>query len=89
MHRIIYLDIDLGYKFADVKNEFNLLSKELKIASHGHQVICVLDSAHQTVIKKCDTFSAHADFINSCYPNLAQLQQPVSMPLNELVHISA
>jgi hypothetical protein len=87
MHRIIYLDIDLGYKFADVKNQLNLLSKELSIAGHGYHVVCVLDLAHEIVVKKCDTFSAHAEFIKSCYPNIA-LSQLMYAPITEAVQLT-
>jgi hypothetical protein len=72
MLRIIFLDIDLGYKYADVKNQQELLNKNLKIARHGYYIVCVLHLESETVIKRCNSFSAHSGFIKSCYPNIAQ-----------------
>lgn len=69
MQRIIYLDTHLGYKQADVKNNYQLLSKEIKLRNHGHYIICVLDLGNETIVEKCDSFLSHAGFIKQCYPN--------------------
>ena len=69
MQRIIYLDMEIGYKYADIKNQQELSKKQLEIEKRGYYVVCVLDLASETVIQKCDSFSAHAGFIKNCYPN--------------------
>lgn len=69
MQRIIYLDIDLGYKATEVKNQYQLINKQMEISRQGYHIVCVLDLDNQTVIQKCDSFSAHADFVKKCYPN--------------------
>jgi hypothetical protein len=86
MQQIIYLDSDLGYKFADVKNHKNLVNKQVKLTSKGYHIVCVLDVDTQTIVEKSDSFSAHAAFIEKCYPNLAQSH--VSMnPIKELIAV--
>jgi hypothetical protein len=88
MQRIIYLDTDLGYKFADLKNNQDLLTKENKIAKKGYLVVCVLDVVNNTIISKCDSFEAHVGFIKSCYPNIALEQQSYS-PIREFSLVAA
>jgi hypothetical protein len=78
MERIIYLDNELGYKFADIKNHQDSLNKETKIAKKGYLVVCVLDVVNNTIVSKCDEFEAHVGFIKSCYPNIALDQQSYS-----------
>jgi hypothetical protein len=84
MQRIIYLDNDLGYKIADVKNHQNLLNKQSKLTNLGYHIVCIIDLDSQTISQKGESFSAHSNFINQCYPNIA-FEQPAAMPVNELI----
>jgi hypothetical protein len=68
MQRIIYLDIDLGYKATDVKNQYELMNKQIQIRKHGYYIVCVLDLNNEKITQKCDSFPAHASFIKKCYP---------------------
>jgi hypothetical protein len=68
MQRIIYLDIDLGYKATEVENQYHLMNKQIEITKHGYYIVCVLDLENKTIIQKCDSFSSHAGFIEKCYP---------------------
>jgi hypothetical protein len=84
MERIIYLDNELGYKYADIKNHQDLLSKEHKLTRRGYLIVCVLDLTSQIIIERCETFSIHTDFIKSCYPNI-DLGQNLQSSLPQLV----
>jgi hypothetical protein len=68
MQRIIYLDIDLGYKATDVKNQYQLMNKQIEITKHGYYIVCLVDLDNKLITQKSDSFSAHADFIKKCYP---------------------
>jgi hypothetical protein len=70
MERIIYLDTELGFKYADIKNHHNLLSSQRKLNSCGYFIVCVLDLDSHTIVERCESFSSHAAFIQSCYPNV-------------------
>lgn len=87
MQRIIYLDIDLGYKFADVKTQQNLVNKELKLTRQGHQLICVLNLENGSIVSKGESFQAHAGFVKSCYPNIF-LNEPTYTPIAEYHHLT-
>jgi hypothetical protein len=84
MERIIYLDTDLGYKCADVKNQQDLIKKQLDIAKHGYYTVCVLDLDSDAITQKCDSFSSHAGFIKKCYPKY--LPELVLQPISNGVH---
>lgn len=75
MERIIYLDNELGYKFADVKNHQDLLTKQHKLMSKGYLIVCVLDLNNSTIIEQCESFSSHSTFVKSCYPKIELIQQ--------------
>jgi hypothetical protein len=83
MERIIYLDIDLGYKCADVKNQQDLVHKQLDIARHGYHTVCVLDLDSESITQLSDSFSAHAGFIKKCYPKY--LPEVVLLPINNSI----
>jgi len=84
MERIIYLDTELGYKFADIKNHHDLLSSQHKLNSRGYLIVCVLDLNTLTIVERCESFSSHAAFIQSCYPNI-NLSQHVQSPIPQLI----
>lgn len=75
MERIIYLDNELGYKFADIKNHQDLLTKQNKLMSKGYLIVCVLDLNNSTIIQQCESFSSHSAFVKSCYPKIELSQQ--------------
>ena len=83
MERIIYLDTELGFKYADIKNHHNLLSSQHKLNSCGYFIVCVLDLDSQTILERCESFSSHAAFIQSCYPtvDISKLSQSATTQL--------
>lgn len=84
MQRIIYLDIDLGYKATNAINQYQLIDKQIEITKRGYCIICVLNIDTGTITQKCDSFSAHIDYIQKCYPNFA-INQLLNTPLTELI----
>jgi len=83
MERIIYLDTELGFKYVDIKNHHNLLSSQHKLNSCGYFIVCVLDMDSQTIVERCESFSSHAAFIQSCYPtvDISKLSQSATTQL--------
>jgi hypothetical protein len=86
MHRIIYFDINLGYKATNAINRYQLMDKQIEIIKRGYSIICVLNLDNRTITQKCDSFSTHAGFIEQCYPNIAK-NQISNMPLTELTAV--
>lgn len=66
MHRLIYLDLEYGYKSVDITSKRDLQYKQDLIVESGNHVICTLD-INNTLGSKCDCFDAHADFVKACY----------------------
>ena len=64
MHRIIYFDMNLGYKGVDIKSQQDLLNKQVKIENQGSRIICILDVDGKTVLMKFESFFEHAGFSN-------------------------
>jgi hypothetical protein len=65
MHKIIYRDIDLSYKATNAINQYQLIDTQIEITKRGYYIVCVLNLHNETITQKCDSFSDHADFINS------------------------
>lgn len=68
MYRIIYLDLERGYKSADIHIKAQLQDKLHVLSSHGLRIICVIDLSTNNINLKCTEFDAHANFIKSCFP---------------------
>jgi hypothetical protein len=73
MHKIIYLDIDLGYKATNAINQYQLFDRQIEITKRGYYIVCVLNLHYETITQKCDSFSDHADFINGIFTHPNQM----------------
>jgi hypothetical protein len=86
MQRIIYLDIDSGYKATNAINQYQLIDRQIEITKRGYCIVCVLNLDNGTITQKCDSFLAHVDFIEKCYPNIAK-NQLFNTPSTELIAV--
>lgn len=66
MQRLIYLDLEKGYKSVDINSKRDLQTKQDLLIEQGDHIICVLD-INNIVRDKCDCFDAHAEFVQACY----------------------
>jgi hypothetical protein len=86
MHRIIYIDIKLGYKATNAINQYQLIDKQIEITNRGYSIVCVLNLEKRTITQKCDSFSSHVHFVKKCNPNIAK-NQLLETPLTELIAV--
>ncbi len=66
MQRLIYLDLETGYKAVDISSKRDLQNKQDLLIERGDHVICILD-INNIVSSKCDCFEAHVEFVQACY----------------------
>ncbi len=66
MQRLIYLDLEDGYKSVHVNSKRDLQNRYDLLVERGDHIICILDSKN-VIRDKCDCFDAHADFVQACY----------------------
>ena len=67
MYKIIYLDIDLGYKIKSALNHSKAFKEKLKLTNSGVYVICIFDSVQASYLFKTLDFNYYKQTVEQCF----------------------
>lgn len=67
MYKLIYVDVDLGYKIKNTLSYSRAFKEKDKLAKSGIYVICLFDDNQTAFLFKAIDFHYHESFVNQCF----------------------